>query len=757
MEKKKHDYYEILGVDRDCDSYTIKKAFRKLAKKYHPDRNGARDAAERFAEINEAYEVLGNSEKRRDYDRFGHGDEEKSSDFSFASREVFSSFFDIINESQAFTQSYDQWSETKPKKKRKSKKRGHKSREITTNNDQPTKSFFDSLWNEEPNFAAGLDNSDHSQEENEFWRQCVGNPDYGYYQGEEWVWNGYFDENDQWIPNQTDPEKPIMDQNNEPQDGWPTLPVANSSDLFKLQENPTISEINSFEPSIHSFENDSQSNAFNGNVHNEINKNTEISQDEDLIIKQQSKDLLVHIEPRSDDHVSNKLFDQLVENEETKNSSATSNIQLEEVVISNLNDLNNTSITNNDVDMNHEEPISEVTVDQSSQKTSKEIVTIPVEQPLSEQQDNNPINFVLDKLNNYQTNLPDFNNSEANTLHQKDENSNEINHNNIDLANNNELTTVITKLIHENVQPDPQLEPLSENVSESLMQTLTEVVDDMIANRLPDDQVLQITKKRNLDISYEVKIPQILLFNNATRRLKYYRCIPCKTCHSTGADQNDPNAFLECFSCNNKEAMGAPCLTCKGYGKLIRVPCKKCKGKSYVKEQIVLDINLPITDRLKLKVNYPGFGHIVDEWNQGDLTINFTVIKSKLFKLDKNNVWTMALINHKITRLGGEILIPTLKQLIRVKLDPGTKPNDQLIIEGQGFPPRYDVVTKQFMPQGNLIVRVIEPKHKFKNLKHETFKAYIKKFSRLVHKELDALTVKNNHLQFEPIESSSQE
>lgn len=117
----------------------------------------------------------------------------------------------------------------------------------------------------------------------------------------------------------------------------------------------------------------------------------------------------------------------------------------------------------------------------------------------------------------------------------------------------------------------------------------------------------------------------------------------------------------------------------------------------------------------------------------------------------------MALINQKITRSGGEILIPTLKQLIRVKLDPGTKPNDQLIIEGQGFPPRYDVVTKQFMPQGNLIVRVIEPKHKFKNLKHETFKAYIKEFSRLVHKELDALTAKNNHLQFEPIESSSQE
>ncbi|MBX5475687.1 MAG: molecular chaperone DnaJ [Clostridia bacterium] len=67
------DYYEILGVPRDADAETIKKAFRKLARQYHPDANpGDPEAEAKFKEINEAYEVLSDPEKRARYDRFGH-------------------------------------------------------------------------------------------------------------------------------------------------------------------------------------------------------------------------------------------------------------------------------------------------------------------------------------------------------------------------------------------------------------------------------------------------------------------------------------------------------------------------------------------------------------------------------------------------------------------------------------------------------------------------------------------------------------
>ena len=70
---KKRDYYEILGVDRNATKEEIKKAYRKLALKYHPDKNpGDKEAEEKFKEATEAYEVLGDDERRKIYDQFGH-------------------------------------------------------------------------------------------------------------------------------------------------------------------------------------------------------------------------------------------------------------------------------------------------------------------------------------------------------------------------------------------------------------------------------------------------------------------------------------------------------------------------------------------------------------------------------------------------------------------------------------------------------------------------------------------------------------
>ena len=73
MAESKRDYYEVLGVSRDADEATIKKAYRKVAKKYHPDMNpGDAEAEKKFKEASEAYAVLSDAEKRRQYDQFGH-------------------------------------------------------------------------------------------------------------------------------------------------------------------------------------------------------------------------------------------------------------------------------------------------------------------------------------------------------------------------------------------------------------------------------------------------------------------------------------------------------------------------------------------------------------------------------------------------------------------------------------------------------------------------------------------------------------
>jgi curved DNA-binding protein len=104
------DYYKILGVDRNATEEQLKKAYRKLAMKYHPDRNkGDKRAEERFKEVNEAYAVLSDKEKRRQYDMFGaEGFQQRFSredifrnfdfgqvfkDFGFGSEDVFSRIF----------------------------------------------------------------------------------------------------------------------------------------------------------------------------------------------------------------------------------------------------------------------------------------------------------------------------------------------------------------------------------------------------------------------------------------------------------------------------------------------------------------------------------------------------------------------------------------------------------------------------------------------------------------------------------------
>lgn len=96
MTTQKRDYYEVLGVSKGASVEEIKKAFRKLALEFHPDRNKADGAVEKFKEVNEAYQVLTDSEKRANYDRFGHAGVGQNGAQGFDGFDNFGGFGDIF-------------------------------------------------------------------------------------------------------------------------------------------------------------------------------------------------------------------------------------------------------------------------------------------------------------------------------------------------------------------------------------------------------------------------------------------------------------------------------------------------------------------------------------------------------------------------------------------------------------------------------------------------------------------------------------
>ncbi len=101
----KRDYYDVLGVDKSADEKTIKKAYRKVAMKYHPDRNpDNKEAEEKFKEAAEAYEILSDQNKKARYDRFGHAGVDGNAGGGFGGRggmsmdDIFSQFGDIFGD-----------------------------------------------------------------------------------------------------------------------------------------------------------------------------------------------------------------------------------------------------------------------------------------------------------------------------------------------------------------------------------------------------------------------------------------------------------------------------------------------------------------------------------------------------------------------------------------------------------------------------------------------------------------------------------
>ena len=97
MTTSKRDYYDVLGISRGASEEDVRKAFRRLALEYHPDRNKKEGAEERFKEINEAYQVLSDAKRRAAYDRFGHEGVSGNGGRGFEGFDNFGGFGDIFD------------------------------------------------------------------------------------------------------------------------------------------------------------------------------------------------------------------------------------------------------------------------------------------------------------------------------------------------------------------------------------------------------------------------------------------------------------------------------------------------------------------------------------------------------------------------------------------------------------------------------------------------------------------------------------
>src|SRR5579863_1790117 len=96
MAASKRDYYEVLGVARGAGDDEVKKAYRRLAKQFHPDTNKEQGAEARFIEVNEAYEILSDPQKRAAYDRFGHAGVGNGAGAGFSDFSGFGNISDIF-------------------------------------------------------------------------------------------------------------------------------------------------------------------------------------------------------------------------------------------------------------------------------------------------------------------------------------------------------------------------------------------------------------------------------------------------------------------------------------------------------------------------------------------------------------------------------------------------------------------------------------------------------------------------------------
>ncbi|WP_052663077.1 terminal organelle assembly protein TopJ [Mycoplasmoides pirum] len=775
----KKDYYEVLGVDREADEREIKKAFRKLAQKYHPDRNKTPEAEEKFKEINEAYEVLNDPTKRSNYDKYGH-DGIDGDPGGFDATEAFSSFFETIRNDTTFFESDFDTSKKKKKKKgfsaveddldeyirqqeelEKSERRKAKEEKkaakkaakeakrkeklakkgiVEENIDDVLDFSVDSKPNDESNDNSinktsnndNLDfgnpfadepeqkvetNSVDKEPTEEFWTKFVGNPDYGYYDSNnDWQWSGYFDENQNWFPEpneeqklaeqkaKEEAERKAKEEQEAKEEAERKAKEAAERKAKEEQEAKEAAERKAKEE-----QEAKEAAERKAKEEQEVKETTEVKKEQESKEDSSSTSMF--------NFTSSKTFDLSFLNKKKNNSNNSEEKNVEELVNPDNSNSISTDDSNKTFDLSFlnkkkieddnksnenkvEEPTNKTNDSAINNKDAKEDLPFKIKSvdELSKQESQSnefPTTIVEESFDFENFDSSSFNNmKEAEPIPTSMINMDIGTYTTTVINEENLLTKIKSEFNFDKKEfdlPDIDLAALNAKATEKSNGPIS---------------LFQINKRKELNIEYHIKLDQILLFNNSVKHINYYREIPCNICDGSGGDPEIKDSVYRCFDCKQLPNLMWNCATCNGYGRLIAKPCSQCKGKTYCKELINLDLSLPITNKLKFENVYPGFGHIHNALIKGDLKIIYEIVESKFFKTQNNDVVTVALIDPLVSAVGGYILIPTLNDIVKLKIKSGLMNNDVILVNGYGLPEHINMDTNKKENAGDLIIKV---------------------------------------------------
>lgn len=211
----------------------------------------------------------------------------------------------------------------------------------------------------------------------------------------------------------------------------------------------------------------------------------------------------------------------------------------------------------------------------------------------------------------------------------------------------------------------------------------------------------QRAQARGRDLQSEIVIDLTDVLHGATREVTYERIVPCHECSGTGsAPGTSPE---KCATCDGRGQVRyvqnslfgqvstvTDCPTCHGRGSVIKTPCKTCNGSGHISEPQKVEAEIPpgIEDGAMLRVE--GYGDVAPggHGQPGDLILFVRIKPDPRFRRDGSELYADLPMNAAQAALGAELEFEALEGPVKVKVDAGTQPGQEVVVRGQGLPTR---------------------------------------------------------------------